>query len=529
MRARDIKRPKNLIAGAAILSAGGLIAKLLGALYRIPLTNLLGAEGIGLYHLVFPVYSLLLSASSSGIPTAVSRLISEKNKSGDSKGANRIFKIAYFSFAAAGLFLSLLLFFLSGALAQLQGSAEAAICYRMIAPAVFFVAQISVLRGYFQGHMDMTPTALSQVAEQSVKILFTLGVAVRFLPDVARAVSASILAVSISELATLSMLLVLYLYRKRKRAATAEEGGKREGALKTMAKVFAVSVPITIGSIILPLSGIIDSLLVMGIMGRYYNGSVMGVYGLLNGPVNSIISLPAVVTGAVAAAAVPAISGGNREGVKKKIELAFKLTLIISIPCAIGLFVFSGEIIRMLYPKLTFEEADLASLLLKTSSASVLFLSLTQTSVCILVAVKKGFTSAFNLLTAVLIKIALSYILLQNPSINIFGSAVSAAMCYFVAAMLNITFIRYYFGHGLIGVQTVTKPFLCSLSAIAFALGCFGLLKLFVPEKLSLVLSIGLSLPLFAFFCLRLEVFSDGEMRFFPFLKRFRRGDLPGG
>lgn len=523
-----MKRGKSIITGAAVLSVGGLLSKALGALYRIPLTNYLGPEGIGLYHLVFPVYALLLSASSSGVPTALSRLISERLGAGDEKGARGAFKSAYMVIGGAGLVFSLLLFFFAEKIARLQGVPRIADGYRMIAPSVFFTSQIAVIRGYFQGRMNMVPTALSQVVEQAVKILFTIGVAVNFLPDVAKAVTFSILAVSVSELAALSALLFLYLFDKGRRKAPAAPSGsgkERKATLKWAAALLEASLPIAIGSAMLPLSGIVDGLLVINILGKYYSGNVVGVYGLLNGPVNSIISLPAIVTGSVAVAAVPAIAAGE-EG-KSKVALALKLTFLIALPCALGIIAFSQQIINLLYPTLSPEDAGLASLLLQASSASVVFLALLQTSICALVAARKSILGTLNLLIAVGVKVGLSFTLLHIPSINIFGSAISAAACYLVASALNfLVLVRHYKLET--SAEAALRPLLCSSVAVALAFFSQKLFEAFLGQNLSLALSIALSLPVYAFACLKLEVLSPVELGLLPLLKKVKRDEPTG-
>ena len=235
----------------------------------------------------------------------------------------------------------------------------------------------------------------------------------------------------------------------------------------------------------------------------------MGVYGLLNGPVNSIIGLPAIVTGAIAAAAVPAISSGKEAN--GKVGLALKLTFLIAMPCALGLLVFSQQVISLLYPTLSTEDAGLAALLLQVGSVSVPFLALLQTSVCVLVAARKGFLGTLNLFVGVLAKLALSFILLQIPSINIFGSAISAAACYLVVAALNLFVIMRHYKFEP-SAHVALKPLLCSTVAIAFAFGAQKLFEVFLGQNLSLALSIALSLLVYAFACLKLEVLSGSEI-----------------
>lgn len=497
-------------------------------MYRIPLTNLIGAEGMGLYHLVFPLYTLLLAASSAGIPVALSRLIAERVRQNDFKGAEKIFITAFAVMSMLGMLFSLLLYFNAQNIAAFQGNINAAQGYRMISPAVFFVAQISVLRGYFQGRMNMTPTALSQIAEQAVKILFSMTVAVSFLPDIQKAVAYSILAVSISEFMAFIFLFVLYKAGKktRNRYNLQNNNIKEISSFKAVFVIIAVSLPITIGSIIFPLSNIIDSVLVFRIMSPYYDGSVTALYGLLSGPVNSLVGLPVVIAAGVAIAAVPSISAervsGDVEKIRRKIEFALKLTFLIGVTGALGLFVLSRAIIRLLYGGLALSEINTASLLLKISSLSVLFLSLMQTAVSVLTALKKAFVTTFNLIVAVSLKISLSVLLLRNPSINIYGLAAAAAVCYMTASLLNYFYIIKITKIKINTYSVIVKPLLCAGVTMLFSYGAFELCKLFLSEKISITAAVLIALITFFISAAKLEVFSDYEVKYIPVIRKIK-------
>lgn len=523
-----MKNKNGFIKGAAILSIGGIIAKVAGALYRIPLTNLLGTEGMGLYHLIFPFYTLLLAASSAGIPVALSRLIAEKIRLNDYKGAEKVFITAFTSLSLAGILFASMLYFNAERIASFQGNINAAAGYRMISPAVLFVAQISVLRGYFQGRMSMVPTAFSQIIEQGAKIAFTMAVAITFLPDVVRAVSYSILGVSVSEFVALIILIAIYKGgKKRRNMYTLQNPNIIEtSSLKTVFIIFAVALPITIGSIIFPLSHIVDSVLVYRIMGGYFNGNVTSMYGILNGPVHSLTGFPVVIAAGVAMAAVPAISSArianDREGIKKKIEFALKLTFLIAVPGALGLLIFSDRIIRLLYGNFTAEEINTASLLLKISSLSVLFISVMQTSVSVLAALKRSVITTFNLIIAVLLKVALSIILLRNPALNIYGLAIAAVVCYMVAAMLNYFYILKTAKININGYAVIVKPLICAAVTVLFSYGAFELLKMFTTEDLALLFSVISALPVFVITAIKLEVFTEYEVKYIPVIKKLK-------
>ena len=152
------KAEKSFISGALILSLGGLFAKILGALYRIPLTNIIGSYGMGLYQLVFPPYILFLTVAQAGIPTALSKLIAENNQLGNYDKSRKIFRSAFISLAALGLICVGLMAGLSNVIARSQGNAETATAFLIVAPALLFVPITNALKAYFQGNMNMVPS-----------------------------------------------------------------------------------------------------------------------------------------------------------------------------------------------------------------------------------------------------------------------------------------------------------------------------------------------------------------------------------
>lgn len=452
-----------LFRGAIILSLGGIFTKIIGAVYRIPLTNILGAEGIGIYQLVFPLYILLLTISSTGVPSAISRLISEEQ---DEKAAKNIFKVALWSLIILGGLLTIVLILLAPLIAKMQGNILVKKSYYAIAPSVFFVAGISVYRGYFQGKLKMAPTALSQIIEQVFKAGFAIMFSILFMPDVLKAVFFTVLSVSISELIALIFLMGYYnfTYRKKGKLLKSNQAGKEDNVkieedvfsnanftqknsfkIKPVLKsIFKISIPVTIAALLLPLSQLIDSVFVVNFLNaQNLNGTLL--YGLLTGPVFSIISLPVVIASSIAAVALPLISRAriknDYEGLNKKIAYSLKFTFLVSIPCALMMFLYSYEISKFLYGGLGFENISILSNLLKICSLSVIFLSLMQVTVSILVALKKVYVAIITLSLAIIFKIILNIILLPIPFLNIYGAAISSMVCYFIAAILNFIFI----------------------------------------------------------------------------------------
>ncbi len=212
-RGKEGKRG-GFLKGAAIIALGGFAAKAIGALYRIPLTNLIGGHGIGLYQMVYPVYCLLLTVSATGIPSSIAKLTAEKLGKGQSDKA--LFRTAMKLFLLIGGVGTLLMCAIAPFLSAAQGSSEVTAGYFTLAPSVLLVSAISVFRGYFQGRNQMLPTALSETVEQLVKVGFGLLFAYLFRENVARAVVFLLLAVSLSELTALFLMLFFYARAKKR-------------------------------------------------------------------------------------------------------------------------------------------------------------------------------------------------------------------------------------------------------------------------------------------------------------------------
>ncbi len=168
-----IKAKQNFLQGAFIISLGGIVAKILGACYRIPLANILGAEGLGIYQMVYPLYCLLLTISATGIPSGLARMVSKADL-GEGYSSKILLKKALLLFATIGIAASLLMFFLSPLFALIQNENKSIFAYRILAPSVLFVSIISCFRGYFQGKSNFIPTATSEIIEQLIKVLLGL-------------------------------------------------------------------------------------------------------------------------------------------------------------------------------------------------------------------------------------------------------------------------------------------------------------------------------------------------------------------
>ncbi|MBQ9728077.1 MAG: polysaccharide biosynthesis protein [Clostridia bacterium] len=422
----------GFLKGAALIASGGFIAKLIGAVYRIPLTNLIGGYGLGLYQMVYPVYCLLLTVSATGIPSSIAKLTAERIGQGES--GKSVLKTAMKLFLIIGAVGTVLMAVFAPFLAAAQGSKSVLGGYYTLAPSVFLVSAISVFRGWFQGKNKMFPTAASEITEQLVKVGFGLLFAYLYRSNVEKAVVALLLAVTVSEF--VALLLVYGFYRREKKKDSAKQSENEEKKI-SYKSVLKLSVPVTFSSILLPLSGLIDSVLVTRLLAGFTNDAVT-LYGLFAGGAVTIINLPVSVCYGVAAASVPSVAAADGKGAGKRVGFSLLVTLLLSVPSAIGLYLFAEPAAKIVFRSLRGEELATLVRLVKIFSVSAITLSCTQTLSACLTAQGKPQHSAVSMLIAIGVKTCLHWFWVRRFSV--FGAAYASNVCYLVAFSLDLLY-----------------------------------------------------------------------------------------
>ena len=434
---------KNLIKGASILGIGAFLAKILGAVYRIPLTNLLGGYGIGLYQMIFPVYALLLDFSGAGLPSALSHIIAKEQFDKDKK-AKEYLMVSLKLLWILGVIFAVLMCVFSLPISKLQGNKNAYIGYIFLSPSIFFVAIISCFRGYFQGKLQMLPTATSQIIEQVIKLAFGLTLTRLFLPNIKMAVAGATLAITLSEIFALIYLIIQYKVQTKKLnlpLVNVKNGASDKEKIK---KIIKATLPITLIGIILPLSQVVDSFITINIL-SLYNSNATTLFGLYSGVALTIVGLPVSVCHGISTVAIPTVSA--QSNIKNQTESAKKimsLTLLLSLPCAIIFYIFAPQIISILYRSLGGQEKGVAINLLRLTCPCIVLLSVLQTQNGILIGKGKFYLPIFSLSAGVIIKIILNIILLNQPSINIYGSGIALIACYFFGCLINLFIIMNF-------------------------------------------------------------------------------------
>lgn len=438
----------SFVKGAAILGIAGLLGKLIGALYRIPLTNIIGPEGMGLYQIAYPIYAFLVVISTAGLPTAISKMVSERVAWGDPIGAHRVFRMSFKILIVIGISSMFLMLAGNQILAQILGNSKSNLSIMAIAPSLFFVSILSAYRGYFQGFQMMAPTAVSQVVEQFVKLVIGLTLAIQWKMNGAEYGAAGALTgVTLGELAALVLLVGVYSRIKRmqkKQSYMKKQKATTESYKDIGLQLFRIAVPVTLGASIMPLVGFVDTILVINrlkVIGFAQSNATV-LFGLLTGAVNTLVNMPAVLTVALSMSLVPAIAESfarkDQKSVKKKTLIGLRLAMLIGLPSSIGLFFLAEPILRMLYTSFTNYELMVSTHLLQMMSIGIVFLFLIQTTTGILQGMGRVMIPVRNLCIGASLKVIASYLLIGMPFFNIQGATIGTVVCYSVAAVLNM-------------------------------------------------------------------------------------------
>lgn len=434
-------KKNSFLKGALILTAAGFIVKALGAAYRIPLALLIKDEGMGLYQMAYPIYLILLAISTAGLPTAISKMVSEDVALGRYKNAYRIFVVSLLVLASVGLVLTLVL--VAGAellSTRVYQNPKAYYSIISIAPAIFFVSIMSCFRGFFQGLQDMTPSAISQIVEQIGRVVAVFILANLLLPyGVEFAAAGAAFGPVAGAVAGLIVLILVYYNKKGHliKKMSSDTSQTLESFLHIIYRLFSFAIPITLGGLISPFMNMADAAIVNARL-QYAGFSVKRateLFGQLTGMAAPLVNLPVVATTALSASLVPAISEAmalnNRQLIASRAETGMRFSIIFGLPAAVGMYVLASPITILLY-----KNAE-AGIPLEVLAWGVVFLALTQTTTGILQGIGKTTIPVTNMLYGAVIKVVINYALTGVPHINIKGAALGTVMGYLIPSILN--------------------------------------------------------------------------------------------
>jgi len=486
----------SYIKGAGILAAGGLVARLLGLFFRIPIGRILDSFGNGLYYNSYNIYNLLLTISIVGVPVAISKMIAERASVKNYYGVYNVFKLSMVLLMIIGSITSALLYFGADWIIKFANW-DSGTYYAIIglAFAPFFVSIMCAIRGFFQGMQMMTPSAISQIIESIVRVIFGIGLCLYLTNKFGQAVGAggASAGATIAAVVTTGFLLfALSLFFKdfKVKVSQSKKIFKKESNYILLKRLTRIAVPVTIASAVVSLFGIINSvnyvprLEVAGFNLRMAT-IMFGDYGLAQ----TMVNVPLTFSAAMAVTLVPTISASfalkDMTSICRKTELGIRVMLLISLPCAVGLSIYAHPIFDLLFPRSVY-----GGEVLKYLAYSIIFIMITNTLQSVLQAMDKFMVPVTNLFIGLIVKYLLNYIFIAIPSINVNGLVISNIGAYAVSSILNYISIKKCINIQLDIRQTIVKPLTASLIMAIVGMNIFKLLGFFMGNKLGVLISI---------------------------------------
>lgn len=476
------EKKQSFLGGATVLAGAVAIVKIVGAVYRLPVNNILSAEGKAYFNIAYNVYNVLLTVSTAGLPLAISKLTSQAQALGRTNERRKLLRTAIWLFLGLGVVLSALMYFCAPQLAALNHQPPATDAIRILAPSVFCMCLLACMRGYTQGQGNMTPTAVSQILEVLIKLGIGLPAAwyvVRTLKlGVASGAAAAILGVTVSEIAAL-IFMTIYLLRRRDNTP----GTDTPAAAGTlMRRVLAIGIPITLSNSAMSVITLLDTQIVLSRLDSIKDqlvstpAALYGQYGLGTDLVNLPPSFVFPVTMSLIPFVASALARHENARANRIVSSAFRLIALLAIPAGVGLSVLAGPILLLLYPAAVADAVACAPLL-RVQGVACIFICLMNLSNAILQSYGKEKIPIYTMITGGVIKIVMNYILVGNPDINIAGAPVSTLCCYGVIAVLNLYFVWKYSPEKPSYPQLFAKPLLASAAMGAAAWASCGLLS----------------------------------------------------
>lgn len=539
-------KKESFMSSVLILMISQVLIKILGLIYKLYLTNRegFGDKGNAIYSSGFQIYALFLTISSIGIPGALAKLVSEKIAIGDTKGAHRIFKIAFVTFGLIGFLSSTILFlgagYISNTLLQIP---EAELTLVALSPSIFFVSISCVIKGYFTGRENLKVTANSHTLEQFFKTV--LSVIIVEMVALTTGTDTTIMAAGANlatTLATVLCFLYLYKYYLKMRKEIAFElkratKNKRTRIIKTIKQILSVSIPMSMTAIFGTINKNIDSMTVVRGLRSFLSEEQAKIqYGILSGKVDTLVTLPMSLNMAFATALVPSISSskaiGDIETIRKRVSFSMLISMLIGMPCMIIMILFAKQILELLFPN-----ATSGAFIYQISCLGIIFIVLEQTISGALHGLGKMLTPAIALGIGVIIKFILNmYLIPINPS-DFFlggtaGAAISTVVCHAVALTIEFKILSKNINLKLDKNKFIVKPVIACLImgtiAYIFNITLFQCLN----EKISTMLLILMCVIIYILLLIILRVFSEEEIYMIPygskiynFLKKLRLYD----
>ena len=514
------QRRHNFISGAAVLAFAVAVTKVLGALYKIPLGNLLDKEGMAHFYAAYNIYNLLLVLSTAGLPLALSRLVSRAAAQGRRNAQRRIFRTALALLAVIGAVCSAVMCLFPQVLSGLLHDSLAAPAIRVLGPAVLFVCLTSAIRGYTQGLGDMTPTAVSQMTESAGKLVIGLALCLLLLrrgADAPLCAAGAIAGVTAGSLLSLTVLAVFLLRRRARIAASDRPPARRE----ILRELLTAGIPITLGAAGMSLITLLDQALVMSTLQNtlgYTEAAATALYGEYTFGMTLFVLPPSFIY-PVTVSLVPdiadALARGDRAAAGRSTAAALKLTTLVALPAGAGLSVLAGPILHLLYPAVP-ETAEAAAYHLTFLGLACIFVCLMVATNGVLQSYGHPLLPVISLLCGGVLKIVTNYLMVGDPATGIRGAAVSTLYCYALIAVINLAAIARLVPERPGYISLFAKPVLLTAVMALAARSGYGLFCRLLPERWAVLPAVLLAAVVYVVLALAIGAVTRQDLQTLP-------------
>ena len=522
--AKESSKGQNYLHGAAIMTVGVILIKILGAIYKIPLGNMLGDDGYALFLSAYYVYSVFLTLATAGFPVALSRMISTAYTENRPMQERRTYSVAWVTFLVLGIISASVMFFFPEWLAGLLNNPDTALCIRVLSPAVLLCCIASAYRGLTQGHGNMIPTTMSQIMDVLFKVATGLVLAwylVKKGSELSVSSAGAIFGVTVGSLAAL-VYMMIYKARNYRFDVIAEPDvpDSRGDILKELIRI---GIPIALGSVVLALLNMIDSGLCMGRLQAaagfsYVEAKTLyGVYG----KAQTLFNLPAAFITPLTVSIVPAIAAEivkkNDRGAAKISEDSLRISMALALPMGVGLAVLCVPIMNVLYP--TAHEAG--GLLLCLLGVASVFVCFSLMSTAVLQASGSEKLTVYSIVAGGVVKILVNWFLVASPAINIYGAPIGTICCYITMCVMNLIFIRRSIKSPISMKNVFIRPLVPTavMGVVAYAV-YYGAMLVLPASRLmvlaAMCVSIALAVIVYAVAVIKLGTITAEDMNLIP-------------
>lgn len=524
------KKKDSFVLQAGILAAAGIIVRIIGLLYRSPLTSIIGLEGNGYYSSAINMYTIILLVSSYSIPSAISKVIAQRLAYKEYRNAQRVFQCALIYVVIVGAAASLFAFFGASFLVDVENAIPV---LRVFAPTIFFSGLLGVLRGYFQAHGSMMHTSISQILEQILNAGVSMLAAYLLIGVVAdegetkRAIyGASGSAVGTGAGVLIALLFMFGMYRLNKDVIAKRikrDGNSYQESYGEIFRVIITTVtPFILSTFIYNCSTVVNMKIYQNIMkeiGGLEESLIAIRYGIFATQAITIVNIPIAISSAMSSASIPGISGTfathKVKQTRHKVGQATRMTMLIAIPSAVGLFVLSRPVVQFIYPQK--EALDTASDLLRVLAFTVILYSLSTLTNAVLQGIGKVNIPVVNASISLVVQVVLLIVLLLYTKLDLYALAGANIAYSFMMCILNHAAVKRYLKYREDVVKTYLKPGLAALCMGAVAFGVYqGIFYLIKLNRISLIIAMGAAMIVYFVLIMKLGVVNEAELKSFP-------------